>query len=60
LPVDADQPACELRYGRAGLEAQLEHGLPVTFAGSAELVGTEVQVAIEEASAFGLAGTMPC
>jgi tRNA-2-methylthio-N6-dimethylallyladenosine synthase len=42
------------------VRGRTEHGLPVTFAGSAELVGTEVQVAIEEASAFGLAGTMPC
>jgi tRNA-2-methylthio-N6-dimethylallyladenosine synthase len=38
------------------VRGRTEHGLPAAFAGPAELVGSEVAVAIEEASAYGLAG----
>jgi tRNA A37 methylthiotransferase MiaB len=34
------------------------HGLTVSFEGPAELVGRSVPVAIEQASAFGLAGRL--
>ena len=39
------------------LRGRTEHGLPVRFTGAAELLGTEQAVRIEEASAFGLAGS---
>ena len=38
------------------LRGRSEHGLPVAFEGEPSLVGGEVVVAIEEASAYGLAG----
>jgi tRNA-2-methylthio-N6-dimethylallyladenosine synthase len=34
------------------------HGLPVSFPGDAELVGREVEVAIDGASAYGLSGVL--
>jgi len=34
------------------------HGLPCSFRGGAELAGTEVDVVIEDASPFGLAGSL--
>jgi tRNA A37 methylthiotransferase MiaB len=39
------------------LRGRTEHGLAVRFRGAAALVGGEVPVRIEEASAFGLAGS---
>jgi len=38
------------------LRGKTEHGLPVSFAGEPELIGTVVPVEIREASAFGLGG----
>jgi tRNA A37 methylthiotransferase MiaB len=35
------------------------HGVPVSFRGAAELVGTTVELAIDETTAYGMAGRVP-
>jgi tRNA-2-methylthio-N6-dimethylallyladenosine synthase len=48
---------CSDREG-GRLIARTVHGLPVSFAGSADRVGREVDLAIDGASAYGLSGVM--
>ncbi len=49
----------EGRSERAGgtLQGRTEHGIPIQFAGPQELVGRYAEVAVEEASSFGLLGS---
>jgi tRNA-2-methylthio-N6-dimethylallyladenosine synthase len=45
---------------RAGfVQGRSRHGLPVSFPGSADLVGTEVRVSVDHATGFGLTGRLP-
>ncbi len=53
--VFVEEP-CERRAGV--LKGRTEHGLAVSFEGDRELIGRSVDVHIESASAFGLAGEL--
>jgi hypothetical protein len=41
------------------VQGRSRHGLPVSFPGSADLVGTEVRVSVDHATGFGLTGRLP-
>ena len=55
LPAFVEEPS-ERRAGH--LVARTHHNLPITFEGPAQLVGRSVRVLAEDATAFGLTGTL--